>query len=605
MIGWRLLVSLLPEYHGVAFPSQKPVFRNWVRGEEPPPRAEIWQFTRRVFEHCLAWVERDATLWPDLVARIADLPPEWREELLLALEAVPIEVQDQSAVVSIAAEANKVWRHHAEYSNADWALPDGEVERLRRLAESLAAVQNPLERHRWLFGNGMPDLGIPKADAYEEYVSALSELQRDAAAELWHTGGAAAILEAALSYEHSTGLGAGLARAELVGDPGEIVRLLGHHEPGARAVANGFLSVLSGRSTHDLEPLVERFVGTPDIQARILLIADDLAEAWSQLAKLSPDASSVYWREFSIFGRGRDFGEVNEAARRLAEHGRVAAALELLSLYVRGPVAIDGRLLESLLIRLVEEGDEESGRLSSYEIGQLIGYLRETSGLDEESMVRLEWRFLPALRLGRDDSALYRALSTSPQFFVEVISMLYKSDGPDREEARRVDPQVIGNAWRLLREWKRVPGYSDEERRVVLDDLVAWVAEVRALLEQSGRLDVGDLQIGQVLAHAPSNEDGTWPAVEVRDFLEMYSSPHVLRGLHIGVYNKRGVTSRGATEGGEQEYALARQFEAWAEACRAEWPVTAHALRGLAESYMAEGRRFDEDAQRVREGFGF
>lgn len=605
MIGWRLLLSLLPEYHGVAFPNQKPVFREWVRDEETLPREEIWQFTRHVLEHCLAWVQRDPSLWPDLIGRIADLPPEWREEVLLALEAVPSQALDRSVVASIAAEANKMWRHHAEYSSADWALPSGDVERLRRLGESLAAAQNLFERHRWLFADGMPDLGIPKADAYEEYVSALSGLQRDAAADLWRSGGIPAIIEAALGYEYSTSLGAGLARAELVDDPGEIVRFLGHDEPGARAVANGFLAVLSEHAIDKLKPLVLRFQGDPAVQARILLIADDLAAAWSQVETLPPDVGDVYWREFSIFGRGRDFELANEAARRLAEHGRVAAALDLLAHYVRGSVTIDGQLVESLLIRFVEEGDEESARLSSYEIAQLIGYLREASGLAEESMARLEWRFLPALRLGRSDSALYRALSKSPGFFVDVISMLYKADDPKREETRQADPQVIGNAWRLLREWKRVPGYSDEEHRVVFEDLVAWVTEARALLELSGRLGVGDLQIGQVLAHAPSAEDGTWPAVEVRDFLESHSSPHVLRGFHIGVYNKRGVTSRGATEGGEQEYALARQFDAWAQACRAEWPVTAGALRELAESYTAEGRRFDEDAQRVREGFGF
>lgn len=78
-----------------------------------------------------------------------------------------------------------------------------------------------------------------------------------------------------------------------------------------------------------------------------------------------------------------------------------------------------------------------------------------------------------------------------------------------------------------------------------------------------------------------------------------------LRASRSGVYNKRGVTSRGLTEGGQQEYDLADKYAAWAEAVQTSHPRTSAALRGILESYREEGSRNDEEARRFMEGMDF
>ena len=72
----------------------------------------------------------------------------------------------------------------------------------------------------------------------------------------------------------------------------------------------------------------------------------------------------------------------------------------------------------------------------------------------------------------------------------------------------------------------------------------------------------------------------------------------------MGTFNKRGITSRGATEGGQQEFELAARYRDWAARVVADSPKTARVLRSLADGYDEEGRRQDEQAQRLREGFG-
>lgn len=113
------------------------------------------------------------------------------------------------------------------------------------------------------------------------------------------------------------------------------------------------------------------------------------------------------------------------------------------------------------------------------------------------------------------------------------------------------------------------------------------------------------MQIGEVFAHALSDSDGTFPTRPVRDVLEAAPNDRLERGFTIGLHNKRGVTSRGMTEGGKQEYDVADNYEAWAQAVEATHPRTAGALRTVAESYREEGRRNDEEARRFLEGLDF
>jgi hypothetical protein len=123
----------------------------------------------------------------------------------------------------------------------------------------------------------------------------------------------------------------------------------------------------------------------------------------------------------------------------------------------------------------------------------------------------------------------------------------------------------------------------------------------RAELASRDRARVGDVQIGQVLAFAPRDQDDLQVPEAVRDLLEEINSNDLERGLSIGIYNKRGVTSRGLLDGGVQEMELARSFREQAERVRA-WPRTRKLLKRLAEPYEADARREDQEAERRHQG---
>jgi len=132
--------------------------------------------------------------------------------------------------------------------------------------------------------------------------------------------------------------------------------------------------------------------------------------------------------------------------------------------------------------------------------------------------------------------------------------------------------------------------------------LRAWVEEARSLLTERDRADIGDSQIGQVLAASPPDEDGAWPGEAVRDLIEELASEPLESGFATAVFNRRGTTVRAPDEGGSQEMDLVREYRSEAERFADGWPRTAALLRRLADSYEQDARREEERAERFRRG---
>ncbi len=179
---------------------------------------------------------------------------------------------------------------------------------------------------------------------------------------------------------------------------------------------------------------------------------------------------------------------------------------------------------------------------------------------------------------------------------------LFRWSTNDVETTGDVPEHVARNAYRLLDQWRIVPGSTEETGEVNGEALAAWTDEARRLLAEADRREVGDIEIGKVLAHTRGDEDATWPTKPVRDLIERIASPEIEDGFQIQIYNNRGPTSRGVFDGGDQERALVARYNELAGRIRDQWPRTAAVLSGLARSYERDARRLDEEVERRREG---
>jgi hypothetical protein len=226
--------------------------------------------------------------------------------------------------------------------------------------------------------------------------------------------------------------------------------------------------------------------------------------------------------------------------------------------------------------------------------------------VDRAQLIRLEFGLFPALRSGRDDEpapALYAAMMSDPNLFTELLCMCYKPTNERHREPLSEGGQVAAKIARdILFHCRRQPG-TQSDGTIDRSAFLNFIRETRQLCREADRLSKCDVTLGQILAHAPADPDGTWPFEPARSILDQPELEEIRHGFQIGVMNKRGVTWRALDGGGDQERELASRYHSYAHAVCNSHPNVAVALEGIARSYELEGRREDLDAQLERENY--
>jgi hypothetical protein len=285
------------------------------------------------------------------------------------------------------------------------------------------------------------------------------------------------------------------------------------------------------------------------------------------------------------------------AATNLLRHGRPHAAVDLLALY-----ASQGGPKPQIVVEALERAAQAkpSAEMNStrwvHDTVRLLDYLETMGDFPETSLARLEWTYLPMLRHHRPAKLLHRQLARDPAFFAEIVCWVFRAEDEEQREITADERARATLGYRLLDSWHEVPGRQDDGT-IDPRTLRSWINQARELLAARGRASIGDQRIGHALRHVPVGSDGAWPAEPVRDVIERTASRGLELGLEIEVHNSRGATWRSLTEGGRQEWELARRYHAAAKIVSDRWPRTAALLRRIAKAFEADAQREDKEAE--------
>ena len=260
------------------------------------------------------------------------------------------------------------------------------------------------------------------------------------------------------------------------------------------------------------------------------------------------------------------------------------------------PVGLVVDVLEHLATHPADE--TEFRRLSAHDLSDLLAYVTASDEVEESRAAKLEWVFLPALgRHHHSPKVLFREMARNPEFFVQVVALVYRAEGETPSEPSEEEKARAERACELLRSWRwrPLPGMP-EDGAFDPEALREWVLKARTILRAQGRLAMGDYTIGEVLSGSPGGDDGAWPHPAVRDLIEQLESDDFERGLLIGVLNSEGVSFRSPDQGGTLERTEADRYEQWAGSVSDRWGRTAAVLRRLRDHYRS---RADDEDQRA------
>jgi hypothetical protein len=288
--------------------------------------------------------------------------------------------------------------------------------------------------------------------------------------------------------------------------------------------------------------------------------------------------------------------------RKLVEAKRPRTALRCCQYDLK---QTDAKLLFEMLQRFMYGEEPQATLPDSWHLGEMLTRLEKSGEIEKSALIQLEFGLFPALRYGQEASAalLYDSIMTEPALFAKLICILYKPAHGEREEpVTDATRTAAETAWSILHNCSRQPG-TRADGAIDHDAFNQFIKDTRELCRQADRLDVCDQTIGQILAHAPSDEDGLWPFTPAREVLEPLEMEEMRAGFSIGTHNKRGVTCRSPWDGGEQERDLADYYRKQAEKLHLSQPNVANLLEEIARSYERYGKREDIEANLRKEGY--
>ncbi|MGE4531461.1 MAG: hypothetical protein AB7C98_09080 [Acidithiobacillus sp.] len=591
-IAWNLLIQLLPGQHQISSGSYKPSWRKTIPDdwEKGVTHSEYWQQVTSYAEFAVVAAGQDTARLSVLIDHFDKLPEPAFDQLLQALASQRISELREEERLSIWAHLTKFTNKHRRFAKAQWALPDETISRIEHVAKQLAPT-NPFILYQNLFTNDDFDLYEENGD-WEEQRKRLDTRRETAISEIFRQDGTDGVIRFAesVSSSHLVGLALGA-----IDDDGFETVLLPHFLDSAdskrKDLVSGFIWRRYYRKGWEWCDNLDKSDWMPEHKGQFLACLPFTRETWDRASDWLQAHESEYWTRTGANAYQAD-GDLAIAIEKLMEHGRPRAALNCLNAMLYAKLPIDSnQCVRALLAALSSR--EPIRSMDEYDIVELIKFLQAEPAVNQNDLFRVEWAYVPLLdrHSGAAPQHLERRLANDPEFFCEVIRLIYRSkkqDQPSREPTEE-SKAIATNAWRLLHEWKTPPG-TQQDGTFSEERFAEWLQRVKEACTESGHLEVALINIGEILIHTPPDPDGLWIRRAVAAALNDREADGMRDGFRTGTYNLRGVHVVDPT--GKPERELAEQFRSKAEEVEnAGFQRFAVALRALADSYDREADR--------------
>lgn len=594
----------------VATPAARPKWREDDAGAgNSLPNSEIVEMLEaakeRLFQVCEGNPHRiAAALRNNLLKNYEEMP---RALAMMAPFMHPSSTDEDREVLRAALRKTIHWHRNCDDT------PAAELDAYLAAVEACYAALAPaglVSRYRWLFDSHWVELpSRERNDDIQTRSDALAPMRESALEEVFKSHGLQGIERLIAECAEPGTVGSSLAAMEwsMVDWPNWIASKGEDYTPGLHMTwcIGGLLRAMPSPKSVELLRAV-LFIGNQRgwdgaKRARFLALARPDRETWQLALKNGAETDKAYWQCVRPDCWQHD-DDLSFVMHRLLEAKRPRTALKCCQ-FVIGQT--NPKLLFSALQQFMAGEESDGPIIDSWHLGKMLEQLETGGEIEKFALVQLEFGLFPALAWGQEARAatLYESIMSEPSLFAELISLVYKPRHKEREEPLTEGARTAAtHAWKILRACTRMPG-TGTDGRIDADAFTQFIDAVRDLCRQADRQAVGDLTLGEILAHAPADEDGTWPFSSAREVLEQLESDDMRRGFSVGVFNKRGVTCRSPWDGGGQERELAVYYRGQAERVQYSHPNVAVMLEGIAKDYECHGKREDDEANFRKEGF--
>lgn len=616
-VAWKLCVAQFGNNHRIGDHSHKPMWRpdGYGHGEPFPTWGPILEFMAEMVKLALTRANYSVLMLCDLIERLHDFTEADQARFWEIVETWAKTASDGDRVTLREKIRTSMLSRRATLR----AKKNGKPSQIATIAKAIYAALEPsnlIAKHAWLFKNSWIEESADEIEEIENIDFAerdrrIRDQRVDALQEIKEKLGIDGLFDLAI---HSGAPGViGTLCAERVLNGENLLALValavqktnetGPADRAAEWLIQGIFGAIPDEAERSVFLRSAIAAAGPEMAVRLLMLAPFGEATWMLVGSHGEAAEIQYWKEIIPGWLHESPMELAKAVDMLMSVRRPRAAFALAK---HSPAKLPIRTLVQLLTAMSQGGDDKPGEymLEHYHVEKAFECIDKSSDLSLEQKAGLEFAYIDVLDRSWDRRAkssipnLERYIEDHPEVLVQAIVWAYKrkdraEDPPEFKVEAEMAKQMAERGYKLIQALKRIPG-SNEHGDVDFDRLAKWVGIVRKSCAELSRIGIADLVIGELLASSPAEKDGTWPCEAVRQVMEDIQSEDMVRGAHTGVYNSRGVHTRGP--GGDQERQLAEKYRKLAQQIRASSPyVASELLLRLTNTYERDAAREDTE----------
>ena len=599
-IAWKIVISLLPNQHQISMGSHKPSFRNFIPEDWKPevPTSEYWEQVQGYASIAIDMAKGNMQYVSALVENLDNIPqPSFGAFLDYLSSDEIINLPDE--------QKQPIWetmvvfiRKHRSFSDSKWALPSEMVDLLEQTANKISP-SNPEYLHRHLFSNRDYEFLDRDIDWHTQQEIILKQ-RIEAIKQIYKINKTVSVISFAEHVENPEKVGNVFAYiADEENDRELLPAFLESQEQFKKQFISGYIS--SRYQLLGINWIDNQRTETWSIKQKCALLFNVPfeIEIWQKVDELLGEQAGEYWTNINVNPFSTQ-SSLLPAIKYLLRYNRPLLALDCIyAHYFSKKELFIEQAIEALLKGT--STDEPIGAMDAHHVIEIIKMLQVDPQINEDELFKIEWAYLPLLYSynsynNAEPKLLYKKLSQNPDFFIEIIQLIYRSKNQTNEqEPDETRESIASNAWKLLNKWKRPPGKLDDGT-FSGEALIKWYNEVKEKTIESGHFEVAMTHLGRVLFYAGSDPNGLWIHQSAAELLNDEDDDNIRQGFSLEVFNSRGFYAVDPTGKPEREIAASWRHKA-EEIEKLGLIRFASELKKLASSY-------DREAERIISDFG-
>ena len=407
-----------------------------------------------------------------LLETMQALHPDDRAALLRELGTVDSTGWDADGRLSAWRTISDLTAKHRQFPNAQWVLPEGDLEALESIAASWAP-DDPVKRWATLFVQ-FPKVPLQRFPINEEYDVEVARLRHEALTEILAEAPSDGLER--LTNETAEPFTVGRAIADDLGDTVDEQMLM--WLDGAERLSNaaqGWLGRMSEIMDSEWLASKLKIVAESSDQTRLHVygVLGQRDEVLDLLQGETPEIRRDFWQGGPALRLGSN--RVEEITTELVKHDRARWAVSYLAHKAHDQVIPHDLVVEALSAAAVPGASEQASvAMFDYEVGLLLDYL-EDGGADEQTQFDLEWQYFGLLEYRDRQGHCFGASNRAPIYSSGLCAS--SSEERTRNRRQKFPMQMLrlgGGPPTHCYEWRRPPGARDDGT-IDGDTLTRWV----------------------------------------------------------------------------------------------------------------------------------